>query len=69
VIATHSANLVVLGDAELVVPLKAEAGHGAPDEPGAVDRPETRDRVCSLLEGGMAAFRKRGERYGLRFQN
>ena len=67
-IATHSANLVVLGDAELVIPMKAEAGHGAPHETGAVDRPQTRDRVCSLLEGGTAAFRKRGERYGLRFQ-
>lgn len=68
-IATHSANLVVLGDAELVIPMKAEAGHGSPHEAGAVDRPETRDQVCSLLEGGTGAFRKRGERYGMRFQN
>lgn len=68
-IATHSANLVVLGDAELVIPMKAEAGRGAPHQTGAVDRPQTRDEVCSLLEGGTAAFRRRGERYGLRFQN
>jgi hypothetical protein len=68
-IATHSANLVVLGDAELVIPMKAEAGRGAPHQSGAVDRPQTRDEVCSLLEGGTAAFRRRGERYGLRFQN
>lgn len=66
-IATHSANLVVLGDAELVIPMKAEAGHGAPHAPGAIDNPQTRDQICSLLEGGLTAFRKRGQRYGIRF--
>ena len=67
-IATHSANLVVLGDAELVIPMTAIAGRGIPVEVGAVDRPHTRDQVVALLEGGIAAFRKRGERYGLRFE-
>jgi predicted ATPase len=66
-IATHSANLVVLGDAELVIPMKAEAGHGAPHAPGAIDNPQTRNQICSLLEGGLTAFRKRGQRYGIRF--
>ena len=67
IIATHSANLTVLGDAELVVPLLVENGHGRPDEPGAVDRPATREQVCSLLEGGVQAYKKRGRRYGLSF--
>jgi predicted ATPase len=66
VIATHSPNLTVLGDAELVIPMYADAGHGAPRDPGAVDRPDTRDRVCALLEGGKDAFRRRGQRYGFR---
>jgi hypothetical protein len=66
-IATHSANLVVLGDAELVIPMKAESGRGAPESPGAIDNPATRDLICALLEGGLPAFRKRGERYGIRF--
>lgn len=66
-IATHSANLTVLGDAELVIPLRVEAGRGRPHDEGAVDRPATRDRVCALLEGGVEAYRKRGERYGFRF--
>lgn len=65
-IATHSANLVVLGDAELVIPMRAHSERGVPDHPGAVDRPETRDRILSLLEGGSAAYRKRGARYGFR---
>lgn len=64
IIATHSANLAVLGDAELVVPMYASGGRGSPKEPGAVDRPQTRERVCELLEGGREAYRRRGERYG-----
>jgi ABC-type lipoprotein export system ATPase subunit len=66
-IATHSPNLTVLGDAELVIPMSVEDGHGRPYSPGAVDRPDTRDAVCSLLEGGIDAYRKRGMRYGFRF--
>jgi energy-coupling factor transporter ATP-binding protein EcfA2 len=67
IIATHSANLTVLGDAELVIPMVVDDGKGRPDEPGAVDRPATRDQVCALLEGGVVAYKKRGERYGLMF--
>jgi len=69
IIATHSPNLTVLGDAELVLPMHVENGHGVASAMGSVDRPETRDRVCALLEGGVDAYRKRGERYGFRFQS
>ena len=65
IIATHSSNLTVLGDAELVIPMYASAGHGEPRDPGAVDRPATREHVCTLLEGGQEAYRLRGARYGL----
>lgn len=67
IIATHSPNLTVLGDAELVIPMCVEDGKGKPYDEGAVDRPATRARVCELLEGGVEAYRKRGERYGLQF--
>lgn len=63
-IATHNANLTVLGDAELVVPMYADAGRGAPKDIGAVDHSATRARVCELLEGGEDAYKRRGERYG-----
>jgi energy-coupling factor transporter ATP-binding protein EcfA2 len=66
-IATHSANLTVLGDAELVAPMEVVDGRGRPHHVGAVDRPETRDCVCALLEGGVEAYRNRGLRYGFRF--
>lgn len=67
IMATHSANITVLGDAELVIPLYVDAGHGRPMNVGAVDRPETLERVCELLEGGATAYRRRGERYGFEF--
>jgi AAA domain len=66
-IASHSANLVVLGDAELVIPMRVTDERGEPYAVGAVDRTETRDQVCALLEGGTRAYRKRGERYGFTF--
>ncbi len=68
-IATHSPNLVVLGDSELVVPMRVADGHGKPYAVGAVDRPETRDQVCLLLEGGAEAYKKRGTRYGFIFRS
>jgi len=69
IIATHSPNLTVLGDAELVLPMHVDSGHGTVSTPGSVDRPATRDRVCALLEGGVDAYRQRGERYGFRFSS
>lgn len=64
ILATHSPNLTVLGDAELVLPMHADGRRGAPRDVGAVDRPETRMQVCALLEGGEDAFARRGQRYG-----
>ena len=66
-IATHSPNLTVLGDAELVIPMAVVDGKGKPHNQGAVDRPDTRDVVCDLLEGGEEAYEERGKRYGFRF--
>jgi hypothetical protein len=68
IIATHSPNLTVLGDAELVIPMYASAGHAEPCDPGAVDRPATREHVCTLLEGGEQAYERRGARYGFDVQ-
>nr|WP_169738869.1 AAA family ATPase [Jiangella gansuensis] len=64
ILATHSPNLTVLGEAELVLPMYASGQHGSPKDSGAVDSPRTRPHVCDLLEGGDDAYRRRGERYG-----
>jgi energy-coupling factor transporter ATP-binding protein EcfA2/histidinol phosphatase-like PHP family hydrolase len=67
IIATHNANLAVLGDSELVIPLYAEDGKGTVYDAGAVDDPATLRHVCRLLEGGASAFTRRGRRYGFEF--
>ncbi len=65
IIATHNPNLVVLGDAELVVPLRSEKGVARIVDAGSVDNERTRTQVVRLLEGGMEAFERRARRYGL----
>lgn len=64
VVATHNANLVVLGDSELVAPLSVKNGRGVFVDVGSVDRSATSDRILLLLEGGATAFRRRALRYG-----
>lgn len=65
-VATHNPNVVVLGDAELVLPLIGESGHGEVVDQGSVDATATRAQVLRLLEGGHAAFEERSRRYGYR---
>jgi hypothetical protein len=67
-VATHNPNVVVLGDAELVLPLRGESGHGEVVDQGSVDATATRAQVLRLLEGGPAAFEERGRRYGYRVE-
>ncbi len=69
IVATHSANLAVLGDADLILPLEADHGKGVVRDPGAVDNPLTRTWILDLLEGGLEAYMKRGSRYGLKVES
>lgn len=64
IIATHNANITVLGDAEQIVPLQGYEGRGLTRDVGSVDASKTRKRACEILEGGEAAYRRRGEMYG-----
>jgi hypothetical protein len=64
ILVTHNANIGVLSDADLVVPLKATAERGYVRSPGSVEMAETRDLVCEILEGGRAAYERRGTLYG-----
>lgn len=65
ILATHNANIAVLGDAELIAPLQGYGDRGRLRDLGAVDAPDTRERACKILEGGPTAYRRRGEMYGL----
>jgi hypothetical protein len=70
IFSTHNANIPVLGDAELILGLRAtgEAGQGYAEIPveymGSIDAKPVRDLVEELLEGGEAAFQMRRLKYG-----
>lgn len=64
ILATHNANIPVLGDAELIMVMEAEEYKGEIVCCGAIDRQVIKDHVTSLLEGGKEAFTMRLEKYG-----
>lgn len=59
IIVTHNANIAVLGDAELIVPLKSTSSRTVVMSSGSIDNTETRSLCCEILEGGERAFKKR----------
>ncbi|MCL2482807.1 MAG: AAA family ATPase [Propionibacteriaceae bacterium] len=68
VFASHNANLVVNGDADLVLICAylntgdQSAGHIKLE--GAIDIPAVRDELTTVMEGGERAFKLRKEKYG-----
>ena len=65
IIVTHNPNVAVLGDAELVLVMKALNNHGKIVARGSIDHPETRDAACAILEGAREAFLRRAKMYGI----
>lgn len=65
VFSTHNANIPVLGDAELIIAMRAvgEAGDGhaevLPEHMGAIDKETVAGLVEEILEGGKEAFETR----------
>ncbi len=64
IIVTHNANITVLGDAELIVPLRGASDLAVIRDRGSIDRKETKEIVCTILEGSKKAFVRRQEVYG-----
>lgn len=68
IFASHNANLVVNGDAELVVwcdyRTAGDQSRGTIAGEGAIDIPDVRDAIKRIMEGGEAAFNLRKEKYG-----
>ncbi len=64
IIVTHNPNIAVLGDAELVIPLKSTSTHSQIMCEGSIDNESTVDMCCQILEGGNAAFKQRKTIYG-----
>lgn len=68
IFASHNANLVVNGDAELVAWFGyrtiGDQSRGTIKGEGAIDIPEAKEAIKQIMEGGEAAFRLRREKYG-----
>jgi type III restriction enzyme len=66
--ASHNANLVVNGDAELVAwceyRTKGDQSGGTVAGEGAIDMPTVREAIKAVMEGGEAAFNLRKDKYG-----
>jgi hypothetical protein len=70
IFTTHNANIPVLGDAELIIGLKAAGearkGHAElkPEYMGSIDKRQVGEMVKEVLEGGRTAFETRRIKYG-----
>ncbi|MCK4297579.1 MAG: AAA family ATPase [Candidatus Marinimicrobia bacterium] len=68
IFASHNANFVVNGDAELVVCFdykeSSQQTHGVINIEGAIDKKSVRDEITSVMEGGEKAFILRKDKYG-----
>ncbi|MCD6399459.1 AAA family ATPase, partial [candidate division WOR-3 bacterium] len=64
IMATHNANIPVLGDSELIVVLNATNDYCKVEDIGSIDKKSIRERVKNIMEGGEEAFKKRAEKYG-----
>ena len=68
IFSSHNANLVVNGDADLVVccdyRVAGEQSGGTVKLQGAIDVKEVRDEIAAVMEGGREAFKLRKDKYG-----
>ena len=63
IIATHNANIAILGDSELLLPLKSTNEKTSIVHRGSIDNSKTNKIACNILEGGEVAFKKRQSIY------
>lgn len=63
IVATHNANIPVLGDAELVIAFDAAADRSSVLASGGLEDPLVAEQARQILEGGDEAFRARQRRY------
>jgi len=68
VFTSHNANLVVNGDSELVIccdyRTSATESGGQIKLAGAIDVPQINHEIAEVMEGGVAAFKLRHQKYG-----
>lgn len=62
IVVTHNPNIVVHGDAELVISLEANKGQTRIAFAGGLQQQEAREEICRVMEGGRDAFETRYRR-------
>ena len=62
IVITHNANIVVNGDAELVMPMEFVGGQIVNNAAGGLQERSVRKKVCEIMEGGEKAFEQRYKR-------
>ena len=62
IVVTHNPNIVVHGDAELVMSLDTKNGEAAVVCSGGLQERKVRDEICRVMEGGRDAFQARYRR-------
>jgi len=63
ILVTHNANIAVLGDSELILPMHRENDCGKVKDRGSIDANATKVCVLNILEGGSDAFLRRKQIY------
>lgn len=64
IFATHDANIVINGDAELIIIVSTSDGAFGTITPTTVENLSTREKMLEILEGGKDAFKQRRQKYG-----
>ena len=65
IVVTHNANIVVNGDAEMVLPLEIAGGETHVQRAASIQNEKVRHMICNILEGGRQAFEQRYKRIHL----
>ena len=62
IVVTHNPNIVVHGDAELVISLEVKSGQSKIACIGGLQESSVREEICRVMEGGEEAFKSRFRR-------
>ena len=62
IVVTHNPNIVVNGDAELVLALDYQKGQSIITHQGSLQENNLREEICRIMEGGREAFARRYRR-------
>ncbi len=65
IIVTHNANIPVNADSDLVNVMDSDELTFKPKNSGSIDNHDIKESICSIMEGGINAFKSRALKYDL----